>query len=52
MTNGGYGISPNGANTTTRLSRSVVTGNVTGVNASGGGQFFTYQNNEIDGNFE
>ncbi len=51
MTNGGYGISPNGANTTTRLMRSVITGNVTGVNAAGGGQFFTFGNNAIEGNF-
>ena len=48
--NGGIGISTNGANTTTRLGNSLITGNGTGVAANGGATFLSYGNNQINGN--
>jgi hypothetical protein len=49
--NGAIGISNNGANTSTRLGSSAITGNGTGV-ANAGGVFQSYGNNQINGNFD
>jgi hypothetical protein len=48
--NADTGILANGANTTVRIYNSVITGNATGVSATGGAALRSYKNNAINGN--
>ena len=48
--NAASACSPSGGGTTIRLDSSTITGNVTGVGATGGGVLRSYKNNAINGN--
>ena len=48
--NRSFGVLADGGGTTIRLDSSTITGNVTGVGATGGGVLRSYKNNAINGN--
>jgi hypothetical protein len=48
--NRSFGVLADGGGTTIRLESSTITGNVTGVGATGGGVLRSYKNNAINGN--
>jgi hypothetical protein len=50
MDNGGFGLRSYGPASTMRVSRSMITGNATGVAAQNGGQFITSGSNVVIGN--
>lgn len=48
--NGTNGVATNGANSIIRLADCNITGNVTGINTTGGGTIASWQNNYVSGN--